>query len=66
MKDLHYSGDWDLPVDQMLSLLVLNKSNYITFNKKGVNFAYSLMCLSIGLDQWYHKPSGRHILKQET
>ena len=29
---MHYSGVQDLPVDQILSLPVLHKSNYITFN----------------------------------
>ena len=33
MKDLHYSGVWDLPVNQILSWFVLNKSDYITFYK---------------------------------
>ena len=32
MKDLHYSRVWNL--NQILSLLLLNKSNYITFTKK--------------------------------
>ena len=35
MNDLLYFEVWDLPVDQSLSVLVLNKSNYITFYKKG-------------------------------
>ena len=46
-SDLYY---YDLPVDQVLSLLVLNKLNYITFYKKWVKFAYSLMSLSVRLD----------------
>ena len=33
MKDLHYSGVWDLPVNQILSWFVLNKSDYFTFYK---------------------------------
>ena len=52
MKDLHYSGAWNLPVDQILSLLVLNKSNYIIFYKEET-FFYSLISLSIRLDDIY-------------
>lgn len=33
IKDLHYSGVCDLLADQILSLLVFNKSNYISFYK---------------------------------
>lgn len=54
MKDLHYSRVWHLPVDQISSLLALNKSNNITLYKKGVNFAYYSMSLSVGLDLNYH------------
>ena len=35
MKDLNYSGVWDLPVYQNLSLSVLNKSNVSLFTKRG-------------------------------
>ena len=52
MKDLHYSGAWNLPVDQILSLLVLTKSNYIIFYKEET-FFYSLISLSIRLDHIY-------------
>ena len=50
-KYLHFSGVWNLPTDQILSLLVFNNSNYILFLQKQINLAYSLMFLSKVLDQ---------------